>query len=120
MELDEGTRIVQLPDDYYGSKNGLALSSDSVLALPLCRPNGPFQKGDTIRDYLVALAAEVWNAGEGFSGKRPFGNSGWESDVYLPLVKAGVITGKIGEDGWLEDCDEEAGDKVIKDAIRRL
>lgn len=30
----------------------------------------------TIKSYLLSLLTELWSKGEGFSGKRPFGNSG--------------------------------------------
>lgn len=45
----------------------------------------------TVRGYLRELLATLWSEGESFSGKRPFGNSGWEYDLYKPLGKAGMI-----------------------------
>jgi len=39
----------------------------------------------TIRDYFYTLLTAVWNEGESFSGKRPFGNGGWE---YRPVPTA--------------------------------
>lgn len=50
----------------------------------------------TVREYLQALLCAVWEEGEGFSGKRPFGNSGWEYDLTQPLIDAGLV--KEGED----------------------
>jgi hypothetical protein len=44
----------------------------------------------TVRDYLFELLIAVWDEGESFSGKRPFGNSGWEYDLYAPLIQAGL------------------------------
>lgn len=44
----------------------------------------------TIRQYLVALANTVWWEGEGFSGKRPFGNSGWEHEMLEALESFGL------------------------------
>lgn len=67
----------------------------------------------TIREYLHALLQKLWREGEGFSGKRPFGNSGWEHDLYAPLVKAGAIKGSFDGDGYLNDCDEGAANKLI-------
>lgn len=49
----------------------------------------------TVRGYLKALLTELWASGEGFSGKRPFGNSGWEYDIYRALVVNGLVGGKI-------------------------
>jgi hypothetical protein len=92
-------------------------STPGVLNVPM----GDNDSGaDTIRGYLVALAAEVWRIGEGFSGKRPFGNSGWRSDLYIPLVKAGLISGAFDSDGYLKICDEDEGDRLINGAIAEL
>jgi hypothetical protein len=44
----------------------------------------------TVRQYLVALARQVWFEDEGFSGKRPFGNSGWSHELTNAVVAAGV------------------------------
>jgi len=74
----------------------------------------------TIREYLVCLAEACFLEGEGFSGKRPFGNSGWERELYLPLVKAGVIVGEIDEDGKLDRYDSEAGRKIIASLFATL
>lgn len=48
----------------------------------------------TVREYLVALLAAVWDEGEGFDGKRPFGNSGWEGEVLEALDAAGIPDGE--------------------------
>lgn len=76
---------------------------------------------NTIRGYLVALAREVWSEGEGFSGKRPFGNSSWEWDVFRALVDAGHITGTIDEEfDSLEEFDHIAGNALIMAALNHL
>lgn len=74
----------------------------------------------TVRDYLVALLVELWREEEGFSGKRPFGNSGWAYEVYGPLVNAGLIAGTIDEDGYATDIDVQAADERIIAAIQSL
>lgn len=56
----------------------------------------------TVREYFTALLVTLWREEEGFSGKRPFGNSGWKSEVYRTLAKAGFID--IGP--YSEDTDE--------------
>ena len=55
----------------------------------------------TVREYLHKLLETLWIEGEGFSSKRPFGNSGWENDLIIPLVKAGFVEGKrsLGSSG---------------------
>jgi hypothetical protein len=54
------------------------INLEDILNLKL----GPNDAGaTTIREYLVLILANVWFEGEGFSGKRPFGNSGWQYDL---------------------------------------
>lgn len=74
----------------------------------------------TIRDYMKALLRAVLTETEGFSGKRPFGNSGWDWDMHKPLVKAGLVDGTIDEDGFLEEHDSEAADKLLLSAVDDL
>lgn len=90
----------------------------TVLNLPMQQPNDADTA--TVRGYLVALLAELWREGEGFSGKRPFGNSGWDYDLYEPLIRADLIRGGFDEDGYVEDVDSEAGDRLIAAAIQEL
>lgn len=74
----------------------------------------------TIRGYLVALLAAVWDRHEYFSGKYAFGNSGWHWDLYAALIKAGHIPGRFDEYGDVEDADRPAGDRLIAAAIQAL
>lgn len=81
-------------------------------------------KGDlgeqTLVDYLKALLTTMWEENEGFSGKRPFGNSGWQYDVYKAFISAGLIEGKLDDDGCVESCDDKEGDKLVLAVIKRL
>jgi hypothetical protein len=75
----------------------------------------------TIRDYLTRLLTEVWREEQGFSGKRPFGNSGWQHEVYVPMIRAGLVPGSITE--WDEvdgDFDYRDADRLILAAIADL
>ena len=87
--------------------------------------NAPMQENDanaeTIGEYLIKLLLTLWERGESFSGKRPFGNSGWEHDLYYALVKNNHIKGKIDDEyGDLIDYDRAEGDKIIFECIRSL
>lgn len=86
--------------------------------------NLPMKENDagaaTIGDYLVNLLLSLWIQGEGFSGKRPFGNSGWEYELYHPLVKAGLIWGELDEDDCLVNYDYASADLLIINAIKSL
>ena len=74
----------------------------------------------TIREYLIALLAAVWEQEESFSGKRPFGSSGWKSDLDAPLLCAGLVPGTLHSEGYVIDCDDEAADALITAAIAEL
>jgi hypothetical protein len=73
---------------------------------------------DTVRGYLTELLVVLWDAGEDFSGKRPFGNSGWQDDLHVALGQAGYI--RYVEDGYCEDVDTVAGHALIARAIVEL
>lgn len=74
----------------------------------------------TVRDYLLALLRDCWRYGEGFDGKRPFGNSSWEYELYTPLVKAGFVKGELDSDGYLDSIDRAAADALVARAIESL
>lgn len=67
----------------------------------------------TISNYLKLLLTTLLVEEEEFSGKRPFGNSGWIYDLYLPLIKAGLVKGQLDEDGNVEDVDESAAKEIL-------
>lgn len=50
------------------------------------REHGNDAYAETIRDYLKRLLVLVWEEGDCFDGKRPFGNSGWDHDIYSTLI----------------------------------
>ena len=47
----------------------------------------------SVRDYLFMLLDKLWDEKKSFSGKRPFGNSDWEYDLFGPLVHEGFLNG---------------------------
>jgi hypothetical protein len=74
----------------------------------------------TVREYLIALLSELWTGEQGFSGKRPFGNSGWQYDIYIPLMRAGMISGELDERGYVIEMDRVAGTQLVLRAIAAL
>lgn len=74
----------------------------------------------TIREWLIELLATLWAEEESFSGKRPFGNSGWQWDVAPVLIKNKVVKGELDEDGYVAEVDDEQLRKTIADAIQEL
>jgi hypothetical protein len=96
-------------------------SGRQILDTPMDGDNDA--EAHSIREYLVELVAKMWADGEGFSGKRPFGNSGWTWELYKALIVAGHVRGTLDEDGYVEDLsrDEEArADRLISRAIEVL
>lgn len=89
---------------------------EAILNLPLERNDSD---QDTVRAYLGAQLAELWKWDEGFSGKRPFGNSGWKHDLVYPLVLAGFLEGKQLDETYY-DVDEGELVAVILGAISHL
>jgi len=93
------------------------MTNEEILNIELVgRPCG----AKTIREAFVFIAEEVWKEGEGFSGKRALGYSGWQRYIYLSLAKAGAIEGSLDEYGDLDECDYDATDKLVSDAIMHM
>ncbi len=71
--------------------------------------------GDTtVKEWLKGLLKTLIKEEEGFSGKRPLGNSGWLFDAYRVLVGSKLIDGEIDEEeGWVNKCDDKAGEALL-------
>lgn len=78
----------------------------------------------TVREFFHAFLAELWRDPEGFSGKRPFGNSCWYFPLIYALIEAGAIKGSVtrDEDGYIEDSDfdSEEADAVVQGLITKM
>jgi hypothetical protein len=72
----------------------------------------------TIEGYLKELLHTLFIEGDGFSGKRPFGNSGWEHDLELALINNKIINGTLDEDGFISSSD--GIDDIIHDLIKAM
>lgn len=92
-------------------------TGDQILSLPMGNNDAD---APTVRAYLVALLRGVWLYREGFNGKRPFGNSVWQWELYAALGRAGLITAEFDEDGFLDEVDDHEGDRLINVAINAL
>lgn len=71
----------------------------------------------SIRDYLYKLLDTLWKEEEGFSGKRPFGNSGWMYELYTPLVKNDIIEGTLDENGYIDDLNYKQANGFVSALI---
>lgn len=74
----------------------------------------------TIAEYFIRLAQTVWQEGESFSGKRPWGNSSWQYEVYTAMIQSEFISGNLDRDGYVEACDTRQADGLIYAALDRL
>ena len=80
----------------------------------------------TINGYLGALLLTLLAEGEGFNGKRPLGNSGWEDAMPRSLAFAGIIKYEVMESDeedkgqWEIEYDENRADKLIEEYINEL
>ena len=66
----------------------------------------------TIGDYFQRLLEELWLTEEMFSGKRPFGNSGWKYDIAPALIEAKAVKGTLDEDGYVDEVDDDELDRA--------
>lgn len=89
-------------------------------ALSLTFFSGDLNQDITVQGYLQRLLSDLWQKEESFNGKRPFGNSGWQWEVYGALIEAGHIPGEIDEDGCIEDVDEQAGEAFVLSLIGQI
>jgi hypothetical protein len=74
----------------------------------------------SLTEYLKTLLGTLWEEAEGFSGKRPFGNGGWQFDVYVALIKAGLVAGTLDSQGYVEKVDTREADALVFAVIKRL
>lgn len=76
------------------------------------------EPGRSGRNWLRNLLAALWNEKENFSGKHPFGNSGWDHDAYIAIVKHGIAPGELDDLGYLKGGDTRLYDRIVLSAIR--
>ncbi|WP_329405481.1 hypothetical protein OG563_26835 [Nocardia vinacea] len=74
----------------------------------------------TIREYLLILLKTLVAEMDSFSGKKPFGNSGWIFELYDALACARVVEAAFDEEGDLTDLDRDAAEMLIAEAIDAL
>lgn len=90
--------------------------SKIILSCPM-NPDTNDAEACSIGEYLQKLLLRLWRVQEGFDGKRPFGNSGWEHEISDALVRSNVVSGEINEDGDIVDFDYDELTEAIECAI---
>lgn len=95
------------------------LDDDQILDLEL-----PDIEHTTIRDYFKALLMQLIVDGDGFSAKRPLGNSDWQWELYETLARAKLIDADWDpgepDHSYMIDCDTRAGDKLLCRLVESL
>lgn len=92
---------------------------NEILALTTLRRD--LNEEITLRQYFYDLMSTLWCEQDGFDGKRPFGNSGWDYEIYKPLVQAGLVKGRIDVDGYIAELDDaEANEFVLTKILQPL
>ena len=89
-----------------------AFTADQMRAVLDCPMDDRDSGATSIRDYFAHLAALCWAEGECFDGKRPFGNSGWDRDVYVALHAAGLMDFALDEDGYIDSISPQEERRV--------
>lgn len=75
----------------------------------------------SIRQYFYDLMSTLWTELEDFDGKRPFGKSDWEYEIYASLISHGLVPGTFDEDGYIKEIDTaQANEFVLKNIIQPL
>jgi hypothetical protein len=74
----------------------------------------------TVGGYLCEIFLTLLQEQEGFSCKRPLGDSDWMFPIYAALVRGGWIEGSFDQDDFLETADTVAGDLLIQSEIELL
>ena len=101
--------------DVFTRPHGTSFTGADVLDVPL----GDNEAGAAdLRGYLVALLRRLWIDGEGFMGKRPFCDPGWQYDVYRALIRHGFIDARPGTDQV--PCEPRTADDIVLAAIDAL
>lgn len=93
---------------------------DSKKILKLKFYSKDLRKEITIKDFFKELLKTLFKEQEMFDSKRPFGNSDWDSDLIVCLIKNNIIYGKLDEDGFIEDYDWKECYKIIEILIKSL
>jgi hypothetical protein len=72
----------------------------------------------TIKGLLQELLMALIHEEEGFSGKRPFGDSDWMGELYVPLIENQLVSGSLDELGDILSVDENQAKKLLFELIQ--
>lgn len=95
------------------------MENDEILKLKFY--SNDLHKELSIGEYLITLLRTLWLDKDGFSGKRPFGTSNWENELYKALILHELIDGHLDDDGYIDYiADKKDADKLILRLINHI
>ena len=77
----------------------------------------------TVKGFLKELLATLFKEQDCFSGKRPFGNSGWDYDMAKCFVENKIIPGTIDdsdEDDIYYDYKQSDFDNTVIEIVKNI
>ena len=106
-------------DEYFVKRKELYKEDTTVVDIKNIKFfSGDLRKEVTILEFLKELLGAVWEKKKDF--KRPWGNSDWDGDLIVALIKTGLIKGELDEDGYIESSDDNAAHKIIQEIIQAI
>jgi len=111
---------------YTNKDNLVEYQGQEILDIPMKENDAG---AGTVGEYLTLLLDQLWCEGEGFSSERPFGDSGWEYELYSSLAHANAIKADFTEYEYeeeedieiqLDHFDKDKANSLIREAIGSL
>jgi len=91
--------------------------SETIDLFAIKMPKDNDANAKTLGEYLLKLLLTLWDEKEGFSGKKPFGNSDWSFEIYQAMQDAKLLD--PDSDGDLSDKEIAIADKMLAKALKQ-
>lgn len=132
MSEVHGCKIGEIPVGLGGPEGKEAPSPLQTLDCPMTSNDAG---AETVADYLSLTLEALWTKEADFTGKRPHGCTGWQSELIDDMARQKLVEGTLlqvprgnqpytveGEDMHVEvdNCDEKAAKAAILEAIQEI
>lgn len=72
----------------------------------------------TVGEYFHILNKKLWREEESFSGKSPFGNSGWQHEILHAAAMSGILeTVVFDDDGYIEEMEAKEFENMLSEVF---